>query len=423
MQALRKLRKRMLPPVLEIYVVWHPDDPVGARAAQQVVGHFHGTQFTGLIGGAVEVYVRHQGWRWAADAPRPIPISGSLLPNGVAQAQYVAVVPVLGSGLARAVQAGEGPWFDYIAGLGHVQETTGQHVRVFPLLLADLATLHGTILDRFLGKYRPLSGSLLATGDRPDAGWLRDLIQGLAQFTGDTGNQLCVFISHTRQAIGDSSGVSELTKLVRAVIADTSLAEFFDARAIQAGEEWQTVLHANAGKNALLALRTDLYASRSWCQKEVLTAKEEGAPVVILSALELGEERGSFLMDHVPRVPVHRSESGWARSGVEAGLAVLVDECLKSTLWERQRELAIERSDLNVVWWAPHAPEPLTLTRWLVQQRDTGQLDGNGPLRILHPDPPLGPSERLVLDQLVRLGGITRDLDMMTPRLLAARGG
>jgi hypothetical protein len=42
----------MLPPVLEIYVVWHPDDAAGKTAADQIVAHFHGTLFSGLIGGA-----------------------------------------------------------------------------------------------------------------------------------------------------------------------------------------------------------------------------------------------------------------------------------------------------------------------------------------------------------------------------------
>jgi hypothetical protein len=66
----------MLPPVLETYVVWHPDDHAGAQAAQELVEHVHGTLFTGLIGGAIEVYVRHQGWRRTGDAPRPIPVPG-----------------------------------------------------------------------------------------------------------------------------------------------------------------------------------------------------------------------------------------------------------------------------------------------------------------------------------------------------------
>jgi len=43
-------------------------------------------------------------------------------------------------------------------------------------------------------------------------------------------------------------------------------------------------------------------------------------------------------------------------------------------------------------------------------------------LRVLHPDPPLGPDERLVLDEIAALRGLP-GLDIMTPRLLAARGG
>ena len=35
----------------------------------------------------------------------------------------------------------------------------------------------------------------------------------------------------------------------------------------------------------------------------MITAKQAGVPVVILDALDEGEDRGSFLMDDVPRVP------------------------------------------------------------------------------------------------------------------------
>jgi hypothetical protein len=99
----------MLPPVFQIHVVWHPDDAAGKTTADQIVAHFHGTLFSGLIGGAVEVYVRSRGWRSGADAPRPIPLPGAGPPNRVMQAEIVAIVPVLGRELARAVQPGAGP--------------------------------------------------------------------------------------------------------------------------------------------------------------------------------------------------------------------------------------------------------------------------------------------------------------------------
>jgi len=47
----------MRPPVLEVHVVWHPPGGAGQAIAQQLVEHFHGTVFSGLMGEAIEVYV------------------------------------------------------------------------------------------------------------------------------------------------------------------------------------------------------------------------------------------------------------------------------------------------------------------------------------------------------------------------------
>src|SRR5258708_1635373 len=100
----------MLPPVLEVYVVWHPGDRGGSEIAEQFVQHFHGTPYTGLIGGAVEVFVRSQGWRSMQDAPRPIPVPASPPPNGIPSAQFIALVPILGNEMATVVESGAGPW-------------------------------------------------------------------------------------------------------------------------------------------------------------------------------------------------------------------------------------------------------------------------------------------------------------------------
>jgi hypothetical protein len=51
------------PPILEYYVLWHPDDDaLGSSVAQQLMDHFHGPAYAGLAGGAVEVYTRSTGW-------------------------------------------------------------------------------------------------------------------------------------------------------------------------------------------------------------------------------------------------------------------------------------------------------------------------------------------------------------------------
>src|SRR5690606_31866425 len=104
----------MLPPVLEIYVVWHPLDARGRAICEEFVGHFHGTIFSGLIGGAVEVYARSAGWRMADDAPRPILFAADESSPGGRPAQFVAVVPILGNEMAAAVQQNTGPWLEYL---------------------------------------------------------------------------------------------------------------------------------------------------------------------------------------------------------------------------------------------------------------------------------------------------------------------
>lgn len=239
------------------------------------------------------------------------------------------------------------------------------------------------------------------------------------------GEQLTVFVSHTkRSSEGEGPDVEELVELVRSSIGRTRLDHFFDANDLQPGQDWENQLRTNSARSAMLAIRTDLYASREWCQREIATAKCAGMPVVTLDAIASGEQRGSFLMDHVPRVPVKKGEQTWSRADVMRALSVLTDECLKQAMWQRQQEITAKQSGTDISWWAPQAPEPLTLLHWIenssVNDRNSEKDDA---IRILHPDPPLGPEEHDMLSRLARMSKLEQDIDVMTPRILAARGG
>jgi hypothetical protein len=414
----------MLPPVLEIHVVWHPDDEAGRTIADEIVEHFHGTTFTGLIGGAVEVLVRSEGWQAPGGAPRPIFTPAAPPPNHVAPAMFAAVVPILGIGLARAVE-NDGPWQAYMRDIVTAQNAQADRVGLFPYRLHSVAT-DGTRLAAIVGAYQTIAANPPdEDNDTPRNARCRDLSQALAQFVaGNVANQLIAFISHTkRSSTAESADVSALIDLVKRVIATTHMRDFFDARDLQPGTDWADALKQHAGKGALLALRTDLYPSREWCQREILVAKRNAMPVVILDGLGYAEERGSFLMDHVPRTPVRTNGAEWSRRDVYRALNILVDECLKRALWKRQQELAKSRPDLLVSWWAAHAPEPLTLIQWLEEAKNANALPHEGLLRVLHPDPPLGVDEKAVLEQILSFGGMAGVLDVMTPRQLASRGG
>lgn len=415
----------MIPPVLEVYVVWHPGDRQGAEIAHALLDHFHGPVYSGLIGGAVEVYERSAGWDRAGGPPRPLPFTVAL-PHDLPRATTTAVVPVLGVGMARAAQRDQ-DWLAYIEG---VADGGGPTVGVFPITI-DAGGTDGPLGDVF-GDVQQLD----RRGAERPALLAADLAQAIAKLLGDPlKGRLTVFLSHTKwhsgeeQPDGDAgSTVEALVALVRTVIGDTHLGSFFDAADIQPGDRWDDVLRTSAASSALLAIRTDRYASREWCQREMLTAKRYDLPVVTLHALTRIEERGSFLLDHVPVVPLVPEAE---RESIERALHLLVDEALKRALWNAQRA----RLDPSAFAWLPaHAPEPATMIPWLRERQaaiaasEAGGTDGSaegaqgGHAVVLHPDPPIGPDEHAVLAELSALAG-TQTVEILTPRTFASRGG
>ncbi|PQA86020.1 toll/interleukin-1 receptor domain-containing protein [Hyphococcus luteus] len=417
----------MLPPILEIFVVWHPQDTPGADLAKTIFNHFmHGPTFSGVIGGGIQVSLRSTGWESDGSAPRPVYVDGNPAPNGIRPASFVAVVPLLGIELSASVQDQESHWHHFIAAIRDAQASMPDRFGVFPYLISKGAT-DGTELSQLLGHYQFIAaGQPDAEGENVTSMLCRDLTQGIAQLISpDEMDRLTAFISHTkRHSYDEGEDVDELVSLVREVIGSTRLNDFFDANDLQPGSNWDAELKEKSSTSAMLAVRTDLYSSREWCQREVVIAKTHGMPVIMMDAIGYGEERGSFLMDHVPRVAVRKSEGHWQKRDVYRALNLLVDECLKRALWMRQKEFAEDRPELDVAWWAPHAPEPLTLSHWINDhlKEENGGTDERD-LRILHPDPPLGPEEREVLINYARSTRLGRGIDIMTPRQLATRGG
>ncbi|GED47118.1 hypothetical protein HME01_29700 [Vreelandella aquamarina] len=417
----------MLPPILEIFVLWHPDDHRGAGFAETIFNHFmKGPTFSGLIGGGVQVSLRSTGWEGSGTAPRPIYTEGQLAPNGIRPASFVAIVPLLGTEMAARVEDENTHWHAYVSAIRNLHQASPERVGVFPYSL-DAGATQGTKLQDILGNFQFVAAGNPVRNDEVIENMLcRDLTQGLAQLVSpDEMDRLTAFISHTkRHSQGEGEDVDALVDLVREVIRNTRLNEFFDANDLQPGTDWEQELRDKSGTSAMLALRTDLYSSREWCQREVVIAKTHGMPVIMLDAIGVGEERGSFLMDHVPRIAVRQVNGGWQRQDVYRALNLLVDECLKRALWIHQKNLANEHPELDVGWWAPHAPEPLTLSRWIDDYlTKNGDDDSDNTVRILHPDPPLGPEERDVLMNYARTTRLGREIDIMTPRQLAMRGG
>jgi hypothetical protein len=401
-------------PILDVFVVWHPLDSAAGALFQQIHEHFHSPSFSGLAGGAVEVYARSVGWHSTDDAPRPI-VSGDIDGDAVPAAQFNVAIPIVDTQMLRHVAHPATPWHAYVSNLRDMAE--GGAMAILPLLTPNTQFTDTALYD-LIGGFQALGPN--AYGESRILA--REIAQATAQHilksTGDP-QRLKVFISHTKQesdAERDSaSRPVQIVDRVRERIGQTHLDQFFDANAIQVGTTWEQVLIDEASTCVLLMVRTDLYASRVWTQREVRAAKENGVPTVSLYALRGGEERGSFLMDHIPTVTCEIDNPD---AGIDQALDRLVDESLKSVLWKSQIEyLAGDGFD----WLPSHSPEPVTLVPWLVTHKEEQPDDGH--LWIIHPDPPLMPPEREILTQLAKLTGYEGEIDVLTPRTFAQRGG
>ena len=405
----------MLSPTLDIYVVWHPGDQVqGSRIVDVLLDHFHGTPYTGLIGGSVEVYARSAPWAMSSDAPRPMPFQESI-PRGLPAPRFVAIVPVLGGRLARAVENPSSGWHGYLDGM-LASAAQADNVGIFPIRLPRWKS-NGQ-LGELLGGLQALPPSSI-----DDGGVLcREIAQQVTQLICDPFvDRLTVFISHTKRRSPDeeSNDVDELLQRVRARIAATHLDSFLDEADLQPGTtDWTSKLQEAAESNIMLALRTDLYPRRKWCQQEFLAAKRADVPIVTLSAVRCNSERGSFLMDHVPVVGYQDCDEIARDRSIDKALNLLVDRALSRSLWKVQEQYL---DDLGIDW-APHeAPELTTVVTWLIDY--TPNADTNGLLTIMHPDPPLGPDEEKLIKQLFTLVDPSATVDIVTPRIYADRGG
>ena len=397
-----------VPPILDVHVVWHPGDAAGEDVFRRLHDHFHSQTYSGLAGGAVEVYGRSASWQPGMSAPRPLLLPG-VASEVIQPAQFAAVIPVLGLALRDAAETDE-TWADYIKVCAGA---SGTEVAVLPVLAPGGVNLDGSVLGTALSSLMRLPDESASV-----AGLLeRSVAQAIAQMAAGTANRIKVFVSHAKHSSAGEDALSEppVFEQVRAIIANSKLAEFFDAHDLQPGSDWAADLKREAGSCALLMVRTDRYASREWTQREVLVAKRNGVPIVGLMALADGESRGSFLMDHVPTVPLVRADSA---ASIERALDKLVDEVLKRALWTAQSSYI---SAQGFDWLPVHAPEPVTAVEWLARHKAEDADDEH--LWIIHPDPPLGAEERAVVDEMCSLAGFDGRVDVLTPRTFALRGG
>ena len=126
---------------------------------------------------------------------------------------------------------------------------------------------------------------------------------------GPTGLKL--FVSHAKidgvpVALSLISMLLQLRRADGSEGADGGFEYFYDVEHLETGEAWEPTLKDQASRGLLIALRTEAYEKRYWCQQEFLLAERNGMPILVVD-LRTAQYQDSGLLpfEAVPSVRVH----------------------------------------------------------------------------------------------------------------------
>lgn len=118
----------------------------------------------------------------------------------------------------------------------------------------------------------------------------------------DTGNHysIKIFLSHAKA--GDTGRLH--AESIYKFIDSTNMSRFFDATEISPGFRFDEEIIKHIKESTLVAIGSDAYSSRYWCQREILCAKQHQRPIIAVDCLQDFEDRVFPAGSNVPCVHV-----------------------------------------------------------------------------------------------------------------------
>lgn len=119
---------------------------------------------------------------------------------------------------------------------------------------------------------------------------------------GDKGksSSIKIFLSHAKS--GDTGRLH--AEAIKRFIESTNMSHFFDAVDISPGFKFDAEIVNHIKDSTVVAIESDAYSSRYWCQREILCAKEHQRPMIAVNCLEDYEDRIFPASSNVPCIHV-----------------------------------------------------------------------------------------------------------------------
>lgn len=355
-----------------IYVIWHPKHSEGKAIAAKLASHFDADRFRSPVGG-INVPVTFRNANMAgSDAPMSIDWDG---------AAATAVVVLADGAMARDIS-----WTRYVQKQVKQAQSRGFGSRIIPVIMdADALDVCSSIQslrwDQWTGDSECRLQRLIRDLTQEFIRMLRYLTEipypGVIDDLGDYMRNVNVFLSHSTH---DRYGASVAKNIRDWLHNHSAVSSFFAQRDIPAGMSFDTVISRSIRDSAMAVIYTDSYSSREWCRREVIDAKRQGAPMVVIDCLQTVDERSFPYLGNVPVIRMDPTST----DAIPLVAGLLLEEVFKFYLWRHSTKF-LGRSSPRVIF-LDRSPEMVSLAALPDTSDDKTRM-------VVYPDPPLGASE------------------------------
>lgn len=208
-------------------------------------------------------------------------------------------------------------------------------------------------------------------------------------------NALQIFLSHAK----DGKQGLALAKGLKQLIDNGTMRNFFDATDIAPGYKFDDEIIGHIKDSTVVAIHSDPYSSRYWCQREILCAKEFYRPIVAVDCLKNLEDRRFPYGANIPGIHIHLEDH--AQPDKKDLLRILVASLLETVRFYYSKLLLNEYKNTN---WIPknsiiisRPPEVGDMSK-ILKKNKNGFRFLKKP--IIYPDPPVYDEELIFFKDL-----------------------
>ena len=199
------------------------------------------------------------------------------------------------------------------------------------------------------------------------------LLENLYRLIIQSDQKVSLFISHAKK-----DGELEAKKFRDYLRGNSKLNSFFDENDILDGNDFTKQIESNLKNNLLLIFKTDNYSEREWCRKEILIAKENDIPTVIINNMKHKERRVFPYMGNCPMLCYNEDYS--------ESIIVLLKVALNQE-FQKKFLAKIKQMSNNIDCIIPHYPELFSFL----------SINKRKKQNVVYPEPPLGTEEQTIL--------------------------